>query len=685
MAQEVGSLYYDLDINDEKLGKTLDASDKKVASFGSRLGQLGGQIQQGMKDAAKGLAVVGAGLTAYAKTATDYTVDLVKSSTALGRQLGVSTMEASRLVAALGKMGISAEDASSMFGIFQKNIANSTEKNAENRLATEKLNIEIAKTKATIKLTTEEIRDNGDKTGALALKLRDLNNTLATQQNALKSSADGFAKLGISTVDAKGKQKDFSAILFEVADKFKEMPNGIDKTALSMELFGRSGKDMVKVLNLGSKGIQDLEAAADKLGLTLTADTIGKVQELVASQKKLKEQTDAMKISVGTATAPVLTEFNTRLNEMVTQLLNSSEPMKSLTTNILAFGGPVSGAAAAVLGLLANISALTKGVVMLLLRLTLVVAVFALVGFALYELVQHFGGLNNVMNQVMPTVNMVWGAIVQLATAIGGFLWPMIKFVGEAIMRDLWPALQQLWSAFVALWAAINPAATYILGGLAVIIGSVLLAAIYGIIGVIGILVHVFSGLIQIVTGVIQWLGYLITFMGNLAMIGWNTANQLIGAFGKLPSFMQFVAAAIPAPFKAAFNAIASLWNATMGKLNFNVPGWVPGIGGKGFTLPKIPLLAKGGVTTGPTAAMIGEAGTEAVLPLSELNKYSDLFSRIEKAAGLADGVQSGNTYQIGNVNLTTAEAVDEFFSIGNRNTQLEMLGGSPLAGTAGA
>jgi hypothetical protein len=64
------------------------------------------------------------------------------------------------------------------------------------------------------------------------------------------------------------------------------------------------------------------------------------------------------------------------------------------------------------------------------------------------------------------------------------------------------------------------------------------------------------------------------------------------------------------------FNGIADLWNNTIGKLSFKVPSWVPGIGGKGFEVPNIPKLADGGIVTGPTLALIGEAGPEAVVPL---------------------------------------------------------------------
>ena len=70
---------------------------------------------------------------------------------------------------------------------------------------------------------------------------------------------------------------------------------------------------------------------------------------------------------------------------------------------------------------------------------------------------------------------------------------------------------------------------------------------------------------------------------------------------------------------KAVFNGIATAWNNTVGKLKFTVPGWVPGIGGKGFDMPDIPMLANGGIVTGPTLAMIGEKGPEAVIPLDRM------------------------------------------------------------------
>jgi hypothetical protein len=84
-------------------------------------------------------------------------------------------------------------------------------------------------------------------------------------------------------------------------------------------------------------------------------------------------------------------------------------------------------------------------------------------------------------------------------------------------------------------------------------------------------------------------------------------------AFGKLSNFLT-------APFRSAFNGIASLWNRTVGSLSFTVPGWVPGFGGSSFSLPQIPQLAQGGIVrarSGGTLVNVGEGGQdEAVVPL---------------------------------------------------------------------
>lgn len=75
------------------------------------------------------------------------------------------------------------------------------------------------------------------------------------------------------------------------------------------------------------------------------------------------------------------------------------------------------------------------------------------------------------------------------------------------------------------------------------------------------------------------------------------------------------IAELMVAPYRLAFNAIAGLWNKTIGSLSFHIPGWVPGIGGNGFDVPDIPQLAKGGTANAGRMHLVGEHGPELFVP----------------------------------------------------------------------
>lgn len=104
----------------------------------------------------------------------------------------------------------------------------------------------------------------------------------------------------------------------------------------------------------------------------------------------------------------------------------------------------------------------------------------------------------------------------------------------------------------------------------------------------------------------------------NAITLTWSKAKSMFdGVVSGIKTAFSTLASIIKAPFEAAFKAIKDLWNNTVGGFGFSVPSWVPGVGGKSF---KIPKMAKGGIVTGPTIALLGEAGREAVIPLNDRN-----------------------------------------------------------------
>lgn len=82
----------------------------------------------------------------------------------------------------------------------------------------------------------------------------------------------------------------------------------------------------------------------------------------------------------------------------------------------------------------------------------------------------------------------------------------------------------------------------------------------------------------------------------NAASNTWDFLKKIPGwigtAFSKVADFIM-------KPYKFAFNQIARAWNATVGKLSWTVPGWVPFIGGNTISVPNLPTFHSGGIIPG--------------------------------------------------------------------------------------
>jgi len=91
---------------------------------------------------------------------------------------------------------------------------------------------------------------------------------------------------------------------------------------------------------------------------------------------------------------------------------------------------------------------------------------------------------------------------------------------------------------------------------------------------------------------------------------------------------------------KAAANAIIDQINAAFDRIANMAKGPLGGLL-PDIDVPNIPYLAKGGIVTRPTLAMIGEAGPEAVVPLSKMGGMGGGIN-ITVQTGVGDPVAIG-------------------------------------------
>jgi hypothetical protein len=123
-----------------------------------------------------------------------------------------------------------------------------------------------------------------------------------------------FAQMGINAVDATGKLRGSEAVLRDVADLFQRMPDGANKSALALKLFGSENQNVIGLLNQGSRGLDEMAKKSDELGYTLSGETAKGVQEFYNELDDVRLQIEAVYRQALPGLLPMLKEFSGLLN-----------------------------------------------------------------------------------------------------------------------------------------------------------------------------------------------------------------------------------------------------------------------------------------------------------------------------------------------------------------------------------
>ncbi len=199
----------------------------------------------------------------------------------------------------------------------------------------------------------------------------------------------------------------------------------------------------------------------------------------------------------------------------------------------------------------------------------------------------------------------VWNGITQVFSVVGGWF--------TSVFGAAWNGIKSIWSAVVGFFSGVWQGITKVFSVVGSWFSSVFGAAWNGI-------KNIWSAATGWFTGI--WNGIKGAFKPNMISTAFGNAwGAIKSAWGGAAGWFQGIWDGISAGFRGAINAIIRGMNWLIGGLNrihFNIPGWVPGVGGKSFgiSIGEIPLLAKGGIIDKATLAMLGESGKEAVVPL---------------------------------------------------------------------
>ena len=228
--------------------------------------------------------------------------------------------------------------------------------------------------------------------------------TQAAQQSAegVGKGAESFKALGVSVTDASGKMKSQDQIFNESVTALQGMEDGTVKASLAQDLFGRSGQEMLPLLNGNAEGVTNLKNKANDLGMVLS-------DKAVKAGVKFTDQLDTMKRVMGGVVSEIGVELMPIFAEMMDWVMANMPTIKKVVKK--AFDTiarsvkwvidnsnwliPVlAGVAAAFVGLKV-ISVITGlvgafNLVMSLNPIVLVIAALVLLGIGIYNVVKHW-------------------------------------------------------------------------------------------------------------------------------------------------------------------------------------------------------------------------------------------------------------------------------------------------------
>lgn len=397
-----------------------------------------------------------------------------------------------------------------------------------------------------------------------------------------KETTEAWEKLGVAVSDQNGEMRDSTEVFYEAVSALSQVQNETERDTIAMQLFGKSADEMAGIIDDGGEALREMGEEAERNGLILSQDALDGANAFNDGIDTLKAKAQQAFFSSGAALAENLLPLLDSLVEKISAVLSW---VASLDGDTLAMIGTILLAVASISPIAGIITKITTAI----------------------------QGVSNAINFIVSNpIILLIAAIVALVT--------LIATKGDEIQAILQKVDDFLQNIFAADWTESFGA-----------FGNVLNAFFANVKNIWDAIKKIFDGIIDFIRGV---------FTGDWER-AWSGVKQIFsGIFDALVSIAKAPINGIIGILNAAIDGINMLIGG-INKISFDVPKWVPGLGGKKFgfdikKLGKISYLANGGVLS-QGSAVVGEAGPEIltmlangkaqVTPLTDGQKQSALNS----------------------------------------------------------
>ena len=434
--------------------------------------------------------------------------------------------------------------------------------------------------------------------GTLSLHMADqFEQSHAKLEQALKNAGASFEDFATPIGDAQKKMEQYGftnaqtqEALANLTTALKDPKKALDDVALAADLAKFKHIDLADAATVVARAQEGNLRALKQLGIDLPVSASG-AAKLEAAHIALGKATDSAsaylaKHSDAVNTASKYHDAYEKLLGKVDDAQKKVNDQSSAGEKIIkglsdAIGGQASASAETFAGKMLALKAqsedVAKNIGMFL------IPILEKLMTVIKDVVDWFGKHKVVAEAIAAVIGTV------LVAAIGAY---MIKLAAAAIQSAI------NFAEIIAGWVATGAAA--VAAGVEMAIAS--------------------GGITLAIGAIIAAVVFLVTHWKE----SWQAIKDVAGAVW---DFMKGIGSGIADLFRGVVDEVKNLMNEAIGAVNiiikalnsilsFKLPSFLGGAK-IGVTIPTIPKLAEGGIVSSPTLAMIGEAGPEAVVPLS--------------------------------------------------------------------
>ena len=129
---------------------------------------------------------------------------------------------------------------------------------------------------------------------------------MSSAQSGSKSQTEAFEKLGVSVTNADGSLRNAESVMYEVFGALGQVGNETERDALSMQIFGKSARDLNPLIETGTDTLKAFAEEAHNTGYVLDEEAIGALTRTQDAMDRISASADGLKRNLSAEFAPVV-------------------------------------------------------------------------------------------------------------------------------------------------------------------------------------------------------------------------------------------------------------------------------------------------------------------------------------------------------------------------------------------